>query len=277
MKAKKSLSQNKPVVIALDCPPSFFNATDVWTPLKTDYKQWSIGHAMCIVGYDDEKFGGAFEIINSWSPEWGDGGYTWMRYDDFQFFCLFSFELIDKVVHEEYQYDLSGSLKFIESNGEPMRTVYEDDIFEMEKPYVSGTLFELFVSNNEPAYVYAFGTDLTNKTYKIFPFYDEMLAYLPYSENNFAIPDEGSYTMLDEETGTTFYCFLYTNGDLDIDLILERFEANEEDFVSNLKYALGESMIDEENIVYEDGEIVKFRAKSKGKNVLPVVVKIAHD
>jgi Papain family cysteine protease len=276
IKVKKSLSEYKPIVIALDCPSSFYSAGELWTPKKTDYKRWSVGHALCVVGYDDEKYGGAFEIINSWSTSWGKGGYTWIKYEDFQYFCLFAFELIDKVIHEKYDWDLSGSLKFIESGNRPMRTTYGNSLFEMEKSYVSGTLFELFVSNNEPAYVYAFGTDTTNVTYKIFPFHNQMLAYLPYSENNFAIPDEGSYTMLDENSGTTYYCFLYSNEELDIDLILEKFQKNNKTFEENLKVALGNKLIDKSNILYTDGETITFKAKSKKKSILPVVVKIAH-
>ena len=40
------------------------------------------GHGMCIVGFDDTKFGGAFEIVNSWGDDWANGGYIWIRYDD---------------------------------------------------------------------------------------------------------------------------------------------------------------------------------------------------
>jgi C1A family cysteine protease len=51
------------------------------------------GHAVVIVGYDDEKVikntfrrggpetVGAFKIRNSWGPNWGDKGYGWMPYD----------------------------------------------------------------------------------------------------------------------------------------------------------------------------------------------------
>lgn len=277
IKVKKSLSEHKPVVIAMDCPRSFFRAKEVWKPKKTDYKRWSIGHAMCVVGYDDDKFGGSFEIINSWGTNWGNHGFTWMTYKDFQFFCLFAFELIDKALYEQSQWDLSGSLKFVESNGKLMRTKLKNGIFEMSKVFNSGDLFELFVSNNEPAYVYAFGTDLSNKTYKIFPFHDKMSPYLPYKGNNIAIPDEGSYNMLDENKGTTFYCFLYSNKELKIDSILERFENNNDNFKNNLKYALDDKVIDTANIAFFDGGIIKFRAKSSGKNILPVVVKITHN
>lgn len=276
LKVKKSISELKPVVIALDCPDSFYDANELWQPKKTDYKLWSVGHALCVMGYDDNKFGGAFEVMNSWSTEWGNDGFTWIKYDDFQFFCLYAFELLDKVVHQEYAWDLSGTLKFIDSNNQPMRCSYVENMYEMEKAYSSGTLFELFVSNNQPAYVYAFGTDTTNITYKIFPFHNQMTAYLPYSQNNFAIPDEGSYTMLDETPGTTYYCFLYSNKELDLDRILEKFENNNKSVWENIEAALGDKLIDTANLLFQDGEVLSFKAKSSGKNVLPVIIKINH-
>jgi hypothetical protein len=39
-------------------------------------------HAMCIVGYDDKKFGGAFEIVNSWDKDWANDGFIWVKYTD---------------------------------------------------------------------------------------------------------------------------------------------------------------------------------------------------
>ena len=36
------------------------------------------GHAMVVVGYDDNK--NAFHVINSWSRNWGDNGYGWIDY-----------------------------------------------------------------------------------------------------------------------------------------------------------------------------------------------------
>jgi hypothetical protein len=37
------------------------------------------GHAVAIVGYDDDKK--AFHIINSWGKSWGDDGFAWVSYD----------------------------------------------------------------------------------------------------------------------------------------------------------------------------------------------------
>jgi len=50
---------------------------------KPNYYDKTIGgHAVCIVGYDDYKFGGSFEIMNSWGSDYGDDGYMWIKYDD---------------------------------------------------------------------------------------------------------------------------------------------------------------------------------------------------
>ena len=37
-------------------------------------------HAVAAVGYDDERYGGALRIMNSWNRNWGDGGYFWLPY-----------------------------------------------------------------------------------------------------------------------------------------------------------------------------------------------------
>ena len=51
---------------------------------KTNEKMLG-GHAMAIIGYDDNKVigasKGAFEVRNSWGTSWGDHGYCWIPYD----------------------------------------------------------------------------------------------------------------------------------------------------------------------------------------------------
>ena len=42
------------------------------------------GHQMCVVGYDDTKGDhGCFIILNSWGPNYGQGGTFYIEYDDF--------------------------------------------------------------------------------------------------------------------------------------------------------------------------------------------------
>ncbi len=44
------------------------------------------GHAMCIVGYDDNL--NAFRIVNSWGTHWGEKGFLWLSYDIFEKLCV---------------------------------------------------------------------------------------------------------------------------------------------------------------------------------------------
>ncbi len=51
---KKSISEKKPVVFGMVCPPSFMWAKGVWNATEQPDKSFG-GHAMCVVGYDDTK------------------------------------------------------------------------------------------------------------------------------------------------------------------------------------------------------------------------------
>ena len=42
----------------------------------------TILHAVVIIGYDDNKYGGSFRILNSWGENWGENGMGWIRYED---------------------------------------------------------------------------------------------------------------------------------------------------------------------------------------------------
>ena len=93
---KVALDNNEPVVIAMhvyDVPAighslssEYIAESGEWKFITQNRKTYQFkrdgGHALCIVGYDDSKFGGAFEVMNSWGKDWGDGGYFWVKYSD---------------------------------------------------------------------------------------------------------------------------------------------------------------------------------------------------
>jgi hypothetical protein len=96
---KKAISSNMPVVIAIKCysGDSWQNAVfqnGVWS----GYYSGSVdgGHAMCLIGYDDQKGGGSFEIMNSWGPDWGNNGFFWIKYKDFPTHVDECFALVGK-------------------------------------------------------------------------------------------------------------------------------------------------------------------------------------
>ncbi|HEY0057096.1 MAG TPA: C1 family peptidase, partial [Pedobacter sp.] len=94
--AKKALVEGSPISGGFHIPESFFRIkSDVWYSNPTEAAgEWKHnGHAMAIVGYDDTKAGGAFRIMNSWGTQWADGGYVWMRYEDFTRYCVMALQV----------------------------------------------------------------------------------------------------------------------------------------------------------------------------------------
>lgn len=87
---KLAISNGMPCVVGMLVPPSFKAVTNKmkWSASPTDTYDDAYGHAMVIVGYDDYKFGGAVELMNSWGTEWGNEGYIWIPYDDFLKYTL---------------------------------------------------------------------------------------------------------------------------------------------------------------------------------------------
>lgn len=78
---KTALSKGYPVAAAFVWP---FRAVDkvtylLNTPTAQEIKRCDCGHAVIIVGYDDNKK--QVEIRNSWGTNWGNNGYCYMSYD----------------------------------------------------------------------------------------------------------------------------------------------------------------------------------------------------
>ena len=145
---KKSLSEGNPVTIGMLVPPSFdLLRGELWSPTE-DRSQCKDGHALCVIGYDDNKYGGAFEVLNSWGGSWANGGYFWVKYKDYAYWTKYAFELINNIqppppvvvvnpptpspapksqpTPSASDYDFSGDLRFVLANGTPMNTVIEE-------------------------------------------------------------------------------------------------------------------------------------------------------
>ena len=86
---KYLLSNDIPVIIGAavndDFSPSSYggqiDANGVWN-YKASSNGTLEGHAMCILGYDDNQAGGSFLVRNSWGEGFGIQGNFWLRYQD---------------------------------------------------------------------------------------------------------------------------------------------------------------------------------------------------
>ena len=250
--------------------------SDVWIPDSNDYKTNSAGHAMVVVGYNDSLYGGAFELMNSWGTNWGNEGFIWIRYKDFDHFCHFGFELIDKTIIQNENFELSGSLIFIDKKNDDIEVVLEDGMLKSQESYKSETRFQVLMSNQNPIFIYAFGTDRKNNGSMLFPFEDRMLAYFPYTNSNIALPSEDSFYALDSTIGKSYFIFLYSLEKLNADKFLEFLDKSELSVEKSINLYFNQKIIDYENIAYDLSSGINFAANSKNGSILPIIVEIDH-
>jgi len=273
---KKSLNELKPVVVAMECPSSFESVGVLWKPDSSDYSLSGRGHALVVVSYDDSLYGGAFELMNSWGTNWGENGFVWIKYSDFDHFFKYGFELIDRKTSHYTSNRLSGKLLFSLSNGKIMNVKFNGKYFEMLEAYPSGTKFELQLSNEQPAYVYAFGSDKFSNTFKLFPYSKNMSPLLPYKNSKIILPDEKSFIALDSIKTTSYLFFIYSGHSIDIDSLIQKFKNLNGSAWEKYNLILRGKSIPANEINYNVNNYIQFDATLNKGYIIPILVSIRH-
>jgi hypothetical protein len=181
---KENLSQGAPVVIGMMVGGSYMQSMmgqDVWNPTQEDRSMMGFGgHAQCVVGYDDAKYGGAFLIMNSWGPQWGTNGFAWVRYSDFQYFVreAYGLEPMEKTgaaASAPFECEIGlvqisySANKTIAGDYIPLKTT-GTNVFETVSPLKTGTRFKMEVRNAGECYIYVFGQEVDGTSYTLFPY-----------------------------------------------------------------------------------------------------------
>lgn len=175
---KEHLAKDVPVVIGMMVGGSFMQGMkgrEVWHPNDDDYTQMGFGgHAMCVIGYDDRKEGGAFQIMNSWGPEWGQNGIGWVKYNDFKRFAREAYGVnnMPKKGAAAAETELECSIGLVEAKSKkyiPLRTP-GTSTFTTVTPVAKGTTFKMEVKNSIACYVYVLGKETDGSSYVLFPY-----------------------------------------------------------------------------------------------------------
>ena len=95
---KRSLLVNGPFLAGIEVFASWFTDRVTKTgiipnPKKND--ELKGGHAICIMGYDESK--NLFKFKNSWSMQWGDKGYGYIRYEYIERYCSDAWSATDLI------------------------------------------------------------------------------------------------------------------------------------------------------------------------------------
>ncbi len=181
---KENLSQGAPVVIGMMVGGSYMQpmmGQDVWNPTQDDASMMGFGgHAQCVVGYDDAKYGGAFLIMNSWGPQWGNNGFAWVRYKHFTYFVREAYGLesmppVGAAASRPFECEVGLVLvhfdgkKTVAGDYIPLKETAEN-IFETSNTVKPGTRFKMEIRNKSECYIYVFGKETDGSSYTLFPY-----------------------------------------------------------------------------------------------------------
>lgn len=174
---KEHLAKDAPVVIGMMVGQSFMQdmmGRELWQPQGMDASQVGMGgHAMCVIGYDDRKFGGAFQIMNSWGPEWGKDGVGWVRYGDFKTYVREAYG-VDPLPKRGAVANIPlectiGLVNNATKQNIQLRSVGGNE-FQTVSPIKVGTRFKMEVKNATECYIYIFGQETDGKSFVLFPY-----------------------------------------------------------------------------------------------------------
>lgn len=77
---KFALSHGMPLVTGIYTSSEFIDENNLFIPPKGPEGP----HAVVIVGYDDNYNGGSYRVLNSYGHDFGDDGFFWIKYSDFE-------------------------------------------------------------------------------------------------------------------------------------------------------------------------------------------------
>ncbi len=186
---KEHLAKDAPVVIGMMVGGTFMQemmGKDVWAPTDDDRSQAGFGgHALCVIGYDDRRQ--AFQIMNSWGPEWGNNGIAWVRYADFKEFVREAYG-IDPMPKRGAALNVGfecaiGLVKNDNKQYIPLK-IKGGNVFETVSTVAPRTKFKMEIKNSTECNIYIFGQETDGSSYTLFPYPDKAdptkTAFSPY-------------------------------------------------------------------------------------------------
>lgn len=245
VRLKTALTEGVPVMVSFFATTGFKKLKGpVWTPDAADQadlqrrlqlfeqkKQTGRAHALCVLGYDDNQYGGAFRIVNSVGAAWGEGGFCWIRYADLGAFTRYGLQLYPRLTGNGNQsmQGLTTELMLEQDNGSSMPARYDVaasqtarmPVYRLAKPYSSNTSFKIRISNNRQTYLYAFGIDDRSGSLldKLYPYTETRdgrtteFSPLLGAGTSVAYPQTG-FIQLDNNPGTDYLMLLFTSREL---------------------------------------------------------------
>ena len=277
---KQNVSQGAPVLIGMLVGGSFMQnmlGQEMWIPTAEDYQQQGFGgHCMCVIGYDDYKFGneGGFQIMNSWGPEWGKNGIGWVRYKDFDYFVQEAYGLYPMGSGVQFNENkLKVALGIISNDTKANIPLIrkENNVFATKTPIKKMSKFKLEVTNNIECYTYILGQETDGSSYVLFPYTPKHSPYCGITGTRVFPKD---YSMQADNIGNKdFVAIIVTKKPVDFKVLNIAVNASKQTtFAGKVNEALASQLVG--NVNFVAGNNVQFECDLNGKNAVVSILEI---
>lgn len=297
---KKGISEKKPVIFSLKCYKSMFGVdkSGVW---KIPANDSLVGnHALCIVGYDDNKEGGSFEIMNSWGTEWGNQGFGWISYEQLKTFGRYALELMDRESYDPGTTrsmgnpKLKGSLDFvlvdeggIEIKAMPtVRSFINKDGNEVADPskasftnyrliekYMANQRFKIGFTTNAPAFVYIFAIDDQQTISPLFPYADNVSPAINSTNATVYLPSETKGYRIKPGAKRDQLIVIYSKLPINYSELMTEINSAPSKYLETIATRFGTRMIPVRGIQFA-GEKISFEVPAREEQLICFLVDI---
>jgi hypothetical protein len=273
---KKSISEGNPVVVGMEFTPTFFTAKEFWKP-RTTGAQKKYQHAVCIIGYDDKKYGiGAIEILNSWGSSWGNSGYMWIPYPDFSEVFNYAYEVFPAKnnLPTLFKAELVSKIHGIVD----LKKV-GPGYYQTKRSYGEGSIFDLGIQSEGNAFVYMLSTDLDQEYFRHFPTNDfspyNFSPAITHKNNKLIISNELDHFELDDKAGKDFLIVLVSDEPIEFDGFMQSINLKDGLPGDRLKNIFGYKEYNSSKLKWSDHQPA-FSHNSAIKGVVSIIIEIQH-
>ncbi len=274
---KQYLAKGCPIVIGMMVPRSFMQGMygeKIWVPEKSDNPDYGTmgGHAMCVIGYDDNLAGGAFQIMNSWGNQWGENGIGWVRYNDFarfnkEAYALYPLPPKDAALQKQFKcaiglYTKDKQFIALQNKG--------NGLFESINKIPQGTNFKIYMNNEIECYTYIFAEEANGSSSTLFPY---TAKHSPFCGITGVRLFPRDYNMQVDNVGNKDQmAIVVTKQPIDYKALNAKINATKGDYATRIKQALGAMAITDVQYA-TDSKSLSFTATVPNSNraVLSVV------
>ncbi len=276
---KQNLAAGNPVIIGMQVGGSFMQSMtgkDVWIPEESDYAMSGFGgHAMCVIGYDDYKNGGAYQIMNSWGEEWGNNGVAYVRYNDFEYFVVEAYgvnSLGKASIENPDRFKVELGLVDNKTKQNISLKLKEDNVFQTQTPIKVGDRFKVEFTNTIDCYTYVFGLEKDGSSYVLFPYTKKHSPYCGISGTRLFPKDKSLEA--DNIGNKDFMAVVVTKSPIDYDALNAKINSQKgKSYKDMVNAALADASV--AGISYQAvGSNIGFETALNGKNTAAVIIEI---